>query len=413
MENSILNVKVSCFKNYGSPHNPVTIDLKSWLTSEKYKAGVMELRAVDDKKIRDKMKSQLPLITPSGIFSYRSEANLLKHSGFIAIDIDRDNINSKITNWKNLKKEICKISNVAYFGLSVSGKGYWGLVPINTPEAHKDHFRALKFAFIQLGINLDDAPCNVASARGYSYDSEAYFNHSAIMFTGRLKEVKPSPIVTQQISLTHGHNIKLLEWLIKEMNGAAEGELHGTRIKYGRLCGGYIAGGLLEEGAAQILVDSYISAYGMADGGHIQKKEIKAITDGIAYGINEPIYELVNLKPVKPTISNLQERKASDAEKQMVEVKNIERIEATCSINKSKETKAETEWNIAELELFFKSTSLPSQSIKLNQCSTIPDVSKFIESHLATLKSNDGNRTFQSYFDRLEELRRYLVNNSI
>ncbi len=264
-----------------------------------------------------------------------------------------------------------------------------------------------------MGLNLDDAPSNVASARGYSYDAEAYFNHSAIIFTGRLKEVKPSPIATQEISHTHGHNIKLLDWLIKEMNGAPEGERHGTRIKYGRLCGGYIAGGLLEAGAAQILVDSYISAYGMADGGNIQKKEIKAITDGIAYGINEPIYELVNFKPFKPTISNLLERKASEAEKPLVEVKNIVPIEATCSINKSKETKAETEWNIAELELFFESTSLPSQSIKLNQCSTIPDVSKFIESHLATLKSNDGNRTFQSYFDRLEELRRYLVNNSI
>ena len=36
---------------------------------------------------------------------------------------------------------------MAYCGLSVSGKGFWGLIPIANPDKHRLHFTALKEAF--------------------------------------------------------------------------------------------------------------------------------------------------------------------------------------------------------------------------------------------------------------------------
>src|SRR5574344_2674507 len=68
--------------------------------------------------------------------------------------------------------------------------------------------------------------------------------------------------------------------------------------------------------------------------------------------------------------------------------------------------------DIAELENYFASIELPTQPVKLNRCSTITDCSLFIESHFATVKANNGKRTFLPYMNRLQELKQVLTINS-
>ena len=68
--------------------------------------------------------------------------------------------------------------------------------------------------------------------------------------------------------------------------------------------------------------------------------------------------------------------------------------------------------DIAELENYFASIKLPTQPVKLNRCSTITDCSLFIESHFATVKANNGKRTFLPYLNRLQELKQVLTINS-
>lgn len=67
-------------------------------------------------------------------------------------------------------------------------------------------------------------------------------------------------------------------------------------------------------------------------------------------------------------------------------------------------------WNkeIKELEDFFESITLPKKPIKLNACTIILDVSKFINSHLSTIKSNKGNLIYKPYLSRLQELKSLL-----
>lgn len=67
--------------------------------------------------------------------------------------------------------------------------------------------------------------------------------------------------------------------------------------------------------------------------------------------------------------------------------------------------------DITALESYFKSIELPGEPVKLNQCSTITNVPLFIDSHLATVKHYNGNRTFLPYFNRLNDLKQYFVNN--
>ena len=68
--------------------------------------------------------------------------------------------------------------------------------------------------------------------------------------------------------------------------------------------------------------------------------------------------------------------------------------------------------DIAELENYFAGIELPTQPIRLNQCSVITDCSQFIKSHLATVKANNGKRTFLPYLKRLQELKEVLTKNS-
>jgi hypothetical protein len=189
IQHSILNVEVSAWGNYFEAKTPKPVSLMKWLTSSKYAPQVEAIRKATTKQERDAMKAQLPAITPSGTFSSREEEGLLQHSGFIQIDIDFQD-NTHITNFNQLKEELAKVENIAFLGLSVSGTGFWGLIPILHPDKHKQHFAALKNDFLALGIRLDEKPGNVASLRGYSWDPKAHFNHNAIPYA-KLYEVKP------------------------------------------------------------------------------------------------------------------------------------------------------------------------------------------------------------------------------
>ena len=69
-----------------------------------------------------------------------------------------------------------------------------------------------------------------------------------------------------------------------------------------------------------------------------------------------------------------------------------------------------TDWNndIMELEAYFKNTALPTSQIKLNQCATISNVNNFIDTHLKTLKTNNGKPTFEPYLNRLQQLKQLI-----
>jgi hypothetical protein len=183
---SILDIEISAFSNYLAT-KPKNVNLLVWLNSKKYFTEVKKIRSTKDNKMRKELKSKLPAITPSGLFSKRNVKSLLKHSGFIQFDIDFKD-NTHINNYSELKKQISNIQEVAYCGLSVSGNGYWGLIPISKPTQHRQHFEALLLKFKSLGIVIDKSCKDVSRLRGYSFDKEAYFNHSASIFTQILKK---------------------------------------------------------------------------------------------------------------------------------------------------------------------------------------------------------------------------------
>ena len=94
-----------------------------------------------------------------------------------------------------------------------------------------------------------------------------------------------------------------------------------------------------------------------------------------------------------------------DIEKQTVSVSNTLR-------EKKQETSKPRNWDneITELETFFKTVTIPNSPFKLNPCTTITNVTLFLESHLATLKNYNGNSIFLPYLNRLFDLKSHLSN---
>jgi len=295
---SILDIEISCFANYSTPSDPKTVNLLAWLNSTKYKDKVDLIRSLDDKKKRDAIKSTLPCITPSAILKNRItgiplKEKLVKHTGFIQIDIDRTKSNLDISNWNELKNEISKLPQIAYFGLSASGRGYWGLIPIPPdPDNHKGYFESLEDIFLnKWGIELDDKPKNVVSLRGYSYDLEGHFNHVADLFTVLKKPVTVDKIPPKinPAPVTDGKYQWLESWILSKMSQAMPGDRHNARLNYSRLAGGLIAGGYLPPSVEESIINSYLSQYGGEDTNAEQDKEIQAIRDGIEDGLKVPL----------------------------------------------------------------------------------------------------------------------------
>ena len=96
----------------------------------------------------------------------------------------------------------------------------------------------------------------------------------------------------------------------------------------------------------------------------------------------------------------------------LVEVKPFEQPETVYYFSKPEQPKPESwEQDITELENYFAGITIPTQPVKLNHYSTITNCSLFIESHFATVKANNGKRTFLPYLNRLQELKQVLTTN--
>lgn len=177
-----LDKTISIYKNIADNKGSTTT-LRTFLFSDKYRKEVDHIRTISDKRQRNALKTKLPLVTVSGIFEpTRSSNNLKDHSGLICIDIDGSD-NTHIKNFSKLKNQLSHIKEILYCATSVSGNGYFAIIPIMYPDKHRGHFMAMQENFKSLGINIDAACKDVARLRGYSYDPNPYINEDAEIYT--------------------------------------------------------------------------------------------------------------------------------------------------------------------------------------------------------------------------------------
>lgn len=191
MKQDIFDTEVSIYNGVRDVYG-TTCKLGAFLFDEKHVSEIEHLRTLPTKEERNAIKKRLPQACISGIFQpTRKSDNLVKHSGLICLDVDRKD-NQDIDNWADLKQELVKLPQVAYISLSVSGNGYFVIIPLRYPDYHKGQFEQLKRDFSKMGIIIDPACGDVTRMRCLSYDPHPYINPEAVPYEGYYVEPKPS-----------------------------------------------------------------------------------------------------------------------------------------------------------------------------------------------------------------------------
>ena len=180
MEDSILNIQAAYYNTH-SDQIPKHKSVLSFLLDESANELGQRIKQTQDPEERKRLKGFAKCMSISCSAAKRGIAGFTKHTGLISIDIDFKD-NGHILQHPDFFTTICNLPWIAYFGKSISGAGYFGIVPISNPLKHVAHFDALISVFASMKIQLDRAPRNVSSLRYQSFDEQAYFNHSASRF---------------------------------------------------------------------------------------------------------------------------------------------------------------------------------------------------------------------------------------
>jgi len=155
------------------------------IKGDKYKNSIAKIRETSDKGERNKLKTKLDYITPGGTFSKRSNKNLVKHSGFLHLDID----NLPKSDINSVKKALIASKYTHILFLSPSGNGFKVFVKIPTIKddiAYKGFYGAVMKEY-NLPNNIDEKTKDISRACFMSHDPNIYHNSQSETFTTQLQ----------------------------------------------------------------------------------------------------------------------------------------------------------------------------------------------------------------------------------
>lgn len=161
-------------------------------TNEHYKRITEQYREIkasdsaDEKETRKQKVESFDYVTMSGEFSYVSNKNLIRHSGYICIDIDKLESPKQVLKVKNTLVND-ELLDTALIFVSPGGLGLKWVIPIDVQNEkdHEDFFYAIEsYLWNEYHIEIDAACKDVARACFLSYDEHAMYNPSA-RATGR------------------------------------------------------------------------------------------------------------------------------------------------------------------------------------------------------------------------------------
>ena len=301
----LANNKINFLQSCRNPANFKPIRLETGLNlikSNQYKSAILVLRSEEAIATYKQNKKNLPCITFNGTFK-----NSVKNSEFDSsseiFSTDIDNLDGSI---EDHKANISGINSVIYCFISPSGRGLKVGIRIPTGSVTNDAgfkklFPAIKSLFADYGYEIDEACKDIRRLTFVSWDPNLYVNYDAVEFDSEayLKNKKQlSPLITPKKEALYIKNETTFDPLIIDegdcirivtniLKGAGIGERHSARLRAGKLAGGYIAGGLIDEDKmipVLLAVSDSISNDGVTP-----ESEIKTIHDGIAEGKKQPI----------------------------------------------------------------------------------------------------------------------------
>jgi len=144
------------------------------------KAVIEDLRKTKSREnYKQIKKTKIPCVTLSGIFTHRDAKSLVKHSGYMQIDID------KVSEYNELFENLSyDIYTLACFK-SPGGEGIKVIVKINpSANSHTQQFYALERYYKEnYNIEIDPSCKDVARAMLLSFDPNIFYNPNSEVFT--------------------------------------------------------------------------------------------------------------------------------------------------------------------------------------------------------------------------------------
>lgn len=189
-----LDVEVSLYSG-ATDNTGTTVNLKEFLFSDAYKGVVETIRSGETPeerhRIKDEQKGRIPAVTISGLFSQRGSKNIVSPSGLISVDIDLKDNKDIMSCIPDILR---KLEYVAYFGKSISGDGYFAVIPIENPNHFKEHFFALEQEMKSYGITIDKSCKDIGRLRFASYDADGYYNPNATTYYWEVDTTQPPKV---------------------------------------------------------------------------------------------------------------------------------------------------------------------------------------------------------------------------
>jgi predicted P-loop ATPase len=149
----------------------------------KWQDEVLGVRTIQDKAKRDHAKKQCPMVTISGSFVGRKNDSIRKHSGFIAMDVDR------IDEPEPVKAMVANDKYLYAAFTSISGRGLCLVFKVDGSR-HLDAYNGLAaYLYETYQIIVDQSGKNLARTRFVSFDPYMVVNPGAQLF----KKYLPKP----------------------------------------------------------------------------------------------------------------------------------------------------------------------------------------------------------------------------
>lgn len=167
--------------------------------------GIYKTDTTKDKSVYKEHKSKLDYITPTGVYTYRSNSNIYSISRYFTLDIDDKHIPQGATI-ETVFEALKLCDYVRFMAYSPSGAGIWILVEYHTDlikhlvesgnyQGFVQKLKAIVGTFSRLvlekeyGIKSDDCSKVLSQARYIAKSKEVYINEYSKVWTECLQEL--------------------------------------------------------------------------------------------------------------------------------------------------------------------------------------------------------------------------------
>lgn len=185
-------------------------DFLLYIKDGKWQDYVLPIRAIPDIELRKEEKKKVPCVTLSGEFTERKDDSIIRHSGYIGIDIDD-------CEPEEMKSILAPDHFIYSIFTSISGTGVCAIFRIDGAK-HREAFAGIsEYLYNTYNICIDPTSVNPSRARFVSYDPHIYLAERVEKFT-LYPKVKPPKKIDRIIYIQSDFDLLINEILQNRVN---------------------------------------------------------------------------------------------------------------------------------------------------------------------------------------------------